>query len=190
MTSQFIKRRIKLFVFSSTFLITTLTYIFTPKVVFEPDLPYRVATSMAITDEDNLLLYDYKVYSTDTRFENGLVEDLAIQKAKFLERNEIMLVKIPGDPKVEFFDDYVLVQSQEVPELNIEYYLVQNISIADISVPARTLVMLFQDVIALVNNVYFIFLGILFFLLFIPQLFTIVSLILGIVDEKRSPLKK
>jgi len=190
MNVQFIKRRIKLLVFLSTFLITSLTYTFTPKVVFEDELPYQVATSMAIIEEDNLLLYDYKAYSTDTRFQNGLIEDLAIQKAKFLDRNEIMLVKIPGDSKVEFFNDYVLVHSQEVPELNIEYYLVQNISIADISVPARTLVMLFQDVIAVVNNVYFIFLTILFFLLFLPQLFTIVSLILGIVDEKRLPLAK
>jgi hypothetical protein len=187
MNSQAIKRRIKLAVFATTLTITSLFYVFSPKVVFEAHLPYRVAISMAIIEEENLLPYDYKVYSNETRFEKGLVDDLALQKARFIDRNEIMLVKIPGDPRVEFFDDYVLVQSPEVPELNIEYYLIQNISAADISIPARTLIMLFQDVIEVINNTYFAFLTILFFLLFVPQLFTIVSVSFQILEEKSKP---
>jgi hypothetical protein len=184
MNSQAIKKRIELSVFLTTLLITSLTFGFAPKVVFDAYLPYRLATSMAIIEEENLLLYDYKVYSNEIRFENGLIEDLALQKARFIERNEIMLVKIPGDARIEFFDDYVLVQSPEVPELNIEYYLVQNISVGDISLPGRTLIMLFQDVIKVINNTYFTLLTILFFLLFVPQLFTIVSISFQILEEK------
>jgi hypothetical protein len=113
------------------------------------------------------------VYSNEDRFELGLQNDVILEKEKFSERSELMLVKIPGNPSVTFYDDYVLVTSLDVPELNIEYYLVKNIRISDYTVPARTFIMLLSDVIQTINTVYALFLTIVFFILTIPQLLTL-----------------
>jgi hypothetical protein len=126
-----------------------------PKTVFSKDLPFRLATSMAIVSDENLLLYDYKVYSNEDRFNNGLINDLKIVKDKFSGRNEIMAVKIYGETStLDVRVDYIFITSPDIPELNIEYHLVKDMSFNGINIPNRTFVMLFKDISVIVNTIY------------------------------------
>jgi hypothetical protein len=140
-----------------------------PKQVFSDDLGYKLATSMSITQDDNLLLYDYQVYGTEERFNEGLIEDINDVKADFKERNEVLAIKIYGEKEtIVFHDDYLYMTDPDTPELNIEYYLVKDMEFNEMNVPSRTFIMLFDDIARLVNNVYLGVLMIVFLSIFIP----------------------
>ena len=140
---------------SSIIFLCLLFVILAPKVVFSKDLPYTLATSMAITSDENMLLYDYKVYSTDERFNNGLIQDIEKVKSSFRDRNEVVAVKIYGTTStLEVKEDYIFMTSPDTPELNIEYYLVKDMSFSGTNIPCRTFIMLFKDISTLINTVY------------------------------------
>ena len=126
-----------------------------PKKIFQENLPFQLATSMAITSEDNFILFDYKVYSNEERFNTGLITDFQETKQSFTDRSEIVAVKIYGETAfIEVREDYIFITSPDTPELNIEYYLVQSMMFDDIKIPCRTFIMLFTDISTLVNNIY------------------------------------
>jgi hypothetical protein len=149
-------------------LLITMVFI-APKQVFSDDLGYKLATSMSITQDENLLLYDYQVYGAEERFNEGLIEDVNDVKADFKERNEVLAIKIYGEKEtIVFRDDYFYMTDPDTPELNIEYYLVKDMEFNDMNVPSRTFIMLFDDIARLVNNVYLGILMIVFLSIFIP----------------------
>jgi hypothetical protein len=146
--------------------------IFAPKTVFAKDLSYQLATSMAIVSAENMMLYDYDVYSTEQRFNTGLINDLQEVKKAFHDRSEVLAVKIYGTTSIlEVKDDYILIISPDTLELNIEYYLVKDMEFNDTNIPIRTFIMLFDDVSKLANTVYLAI-----FLIVAMSIFTPVSI--------------
>ncbi len=162
--------KFKLTIFSVTLLTTLITFAAIPKTVFSINAHYEMTTPMAILDQSNLILYNYKVYADETRFNNGLLVDLEAERIQFASRNELMVVKIPGEFKIDYKTDYILIFEPEIPELNIEYYLVKNIQIDSTSIPSRTVIIFLKNLFSIVNNTYLISVLILFFLILIPLL--------------------
>jgi hypothetical protein len=151
-------------------LICIIGIIFAPKKVFDKDTPVQLATSMAIIDETNYILYDYEVYSNEKRFDDGLIYDVEQVKLSFQERDEIVAVKIYGEiDKTEVREDYIFITSPDTPELNIEYYLVKDLQVADVNVPTRTFIILFEDISRLVNNIYLVLLTVVSLSILIPM---------------------
>jgi|SRR6056297_2711774 len=160
---------VKTIIYALAMIVLLSLVIGAPKKVFSDDLAYRLATSMSMTEEDNLLLYDYKVYGTEERFNQGLIEDVEAIKNNFKERNEIVGIKIHGETEsIEYKDDYIFITDPDTPELNIEYYLVKDMEFNDMNVPSRTFIMLFEDIARLINNVYLGLFIIIAFSIFTP----------------------
>lgn len=129
--------------------------IFLPKTVFDPPTPFRLATSMAVIDEDSLLLYDYQVYATENRFNQGLTDDLKTVHESFKSRSELLAVQVSGDEyRVEYREDYIFIINPDILELNIEYYVVRNLEFDGTTIPVRTFIILFNDVARLINTMY------------------------------------
>jgi hypothetical protein len=168
----------KLITFIITTIITLTGFIITPKALFKQELPNQLATSLALVDDDNLIFYDYKVYSSEERFLIGLSQDVIAKKQVFALQNDVMVVKIPGENKIEIFQDYILIQDENVPELNIEYHVLKNIEFNNTLIPARTFILLAQDVLKFANRIYLITMIVIFSLILIPQLFKVVKLAL------------
>lgn len=160
---------VKAIIYSIILLTIIISIILVPKRVFDNQTPYLLASSMAITSDDNLLLYDYKVYGTDERFEEGLVNDVNTVKLDFMSRSELLAVKVYGNTDlIEIIDDYIFITSPLTPELNIEYYLVKDMAISDINIPCRTFIMLFEDISVLINSLYIALVLIVLFSFFTP----------------------
>jgi|694.fasta_scaffold96480_3 hypothetical protein len=181
---------VKLTIVSVTLLTTMVTFLAIPKTIFSSNAHYEVTTPMAILDQSNLLLYKYKVYADETRFNTGLIVDLEAERLQFASRNELMVVKIPGEFKIEFQSDYILMVEPEIPELNIEYYLVKNIQIDATSIPARTAILLLKDVFQTINTIYLISILIVFFLLLVPQSIQTFKILFSINQLSTSKLIK
>ena len=134
-----------------------ITIIILPKTVFDTQTAFSLATSMAVINEDSLLLYDYEVYATEARFNQALIEDFEKVQDSFKERSEIVAIQIYGDIyRINLREDYIFITNQEVPELNIEYYLVRNLEFDGITFPIRTFVILFEDIASLINTIYIV----------------------------------
>jgi hypothetical protein len=112
---------------------------------------------MAITDDMNLLLYDYDVYATDVRFREGLIKDVDEVKLSFNNRSEVLAIKVFGEnKKIEIRNDYIYIIDPNTPELNIEYYLVKDMQFNDINLPCRTFIILLSEIALIVNTIYLI----------------------------------
>lgn len=177
----------KIILYTIIISISFVLIVLLPKKVFDKSTPYEIATSIAIIESNNLLLYDYEVYSTDERFQLGLIDDVAIVVDEFKTRNELLVVKInDSTSNVEIKEDHLIITDPSIPHLNIEYHLVRDVNISEIRIPARTFISLANDIITLINNLYLI----LFFLLFVTILTPIsVKLSKVIVDLKRQNFK-
>lgn len=129
--------------------------IFAPKRIFSVDKSTELAISMAVTSTESLLFYDYDVYGTEERFNDGLIQDIDIVESLFKERDEVLAVKIYGETdSMEIRNDYIFITSPDTPLLNIEYYLVQYMEFNDINIPCRTFIILFTDISRVINTVY------------------------------------
>lgn len=171
----------KIIVYSLIIVISLSFIIVAPKKIFQENLPFQLATSMAITSEDNFILFDYKVYSNEERFNTGLITDFQETKQSFTDRSEIVAVKIYGDSAfIEVREDYIFITSPDTPELNIEYYLVQSMMFDDIKIPCRTFIMLFTDISTLVNNIYVVVLTVVSLLVIAPISFKLTRFIVEI----------
>jgi hypothetical protein len=165
-------------------LVVILTlFITAPKKVFNESLSYRLATSMSIVESDNLLLYDYDVYATEERFNQGLIDDVDDVKADFKERFEVLAVQVYGyEAKVELRDDYIYITHPDTIELNIEYYLVKDLEFNDMSISNRTFIMLFNDISQLANHIYLAIIIIIALSFFTPFVFKFTR---AVIDLRR-----
>ena len=171
-------------------LLCLFMFILAPKKIFQENDAYELATSMAITNEENLMLYDYDVYSNNERFAQGLIDDVAQTKSSFKDRNEVMAIKIYGvESKTEYKDDYVFIEDPEVPQLNIEYYIVKDIQFDETNLPARTFIMLFNDVGTLANHIYFAILLFVSLLIVFPFSIKLTKVIIHIQKYNQKELK-
>ena len=162
-------------------------FIFAPKRIFEKNDSFEFATSMVLLNDENFLLYDYEVYSNLSRFEQGLIDDIAEVNQAFKERSELMAVKVYGEEdSIEIRSDYVYIVSTETPELNIEYYIIRDLRVADVSMPCRTFIMLFDDLSTLVNNIYLVVLLIITLAFLFPSTIRLTKLVIWIKDQKKT----
>ena len=146
-----------------------LILVFSPKQILEYEDGIEIAYSLSSLNDENILFYDYKVYSTQDRFEKGLNEDVLKQLKEFKDRNEFMVIKINGTTdKTYLNDEYLIIENDEVPELNIEYYLLRDLEIQQIRLPNRTFLVLFEDISNIINTIY-LGLFILFVFLTLPS---------------------
>ncbi|XMB73212.1 hypothetical protein RJI07_04685 [Mycoplasmatota bacterium WC30] len=166
-----------------TILFLTLMIV-APKKVFTEDTPFRLATSMAITDDDNLLLYDYQVYGTEERFNDGLIYDVEEIKIAFQERNEIFLIKIYGiENTTELVDGVILITDPDIPELNIEYHLIKDMEVNNINIQCKTFIMAFNDVSILVNSIYLAIYFVFFVIILTPTIIKLSRSIIYIIKK-------
>lgn len=176
----------KCIIYSVIILFLIIFMIIIPKKVFDENAPFILAISIAITDDDNLMLYDYDVYGTEERFNEGLDSDVSAVKADFKERNEILVVKIyDEDITTEVRNDYIFMTHPDIPELNIEYHLVKNVSINNIYIQSRAFIMLFQDISKIINFVYFALVFVFFVSTFTPFSIKLSRSIIFLIREQK-----
>lgn len=144
----------KISVFGVLALVGIFGFSFAPKPVFPDGTAYSMAAGMALRDDEDLVFLEYKVYASEERFAIGLDKDVATHKASFVSRNEIMVIKIHGEKGSSFASDYWTLSSPETPELNIEYYIAQNLSVSGTSISCRTAIMALDDLFRAVNAIY------------------------------------
>ena len=146
---------VKIMIWIMIVLISIILLIIAPKKVLSTHKSFELAVSMAIMEEDNLLLYDSKVYSNFTMFEEGLKNDVEDTLEAFIERNEIMAIRIYGNEE-QMIDmkDHVYIISNETSEFTIEYYVVKDLKINGFSLPCRTFIMLYDDISEVINHIY------------------------------------
>lgn len=150
-----LKRKYSKVVYLITSVILISILVWSPKQILEYQDGIEIAYSLSNVNSENLLFYDYKVYPTQDRFEKGLNEDVLKQLNEFKDRNEFMVIKINGTvDKTYLNDEYLIIESDEVPELNIEYYLLRDLEIQQIRLPNRTFLVLFEDISNIINAIY------------------------------------
>ena len=126
-----------------------------PKCLLSREELYSISVSMANVVDDELVLYDYKVYGTSSRFELGIEEDVSEVFAKFKEHDEALAVRIHGDNKnVEYNGLYWIITDPETIELNIEYYIIPNLKFGNNILPIRTIVGAGTNIMNKINTVY------------------------------------
>ncbi len=160
---------VKTILYAFILVLVIVSVILIPKVIFKRDAATTYAISLASTDDVNLLLYDYDVYATTTRFNEGLIAAVDIVKQAFDERNEVLAIKVYGETKtIERRNDYIYITDPNTLMLNIEYYLVKDVALNDITIPARTFIMLFDDIAPIINGIYIGLYTIVFISIFTP----------------------
>ena len=159
------------------FVIASLTcFIVLPKSLLTYDELYFTANSLADIDEEVLVLYDYKVYSTDSKFEIGLEEDVPKYFEEFKSNGNVLLVKIHGDKKtLENKGDYWIMHDDEAIELNIEYYIVPNVKFDDYVLPTKTVIKFIENMSKKVNLIYLVSITLLLIAINIPSTIGIVK---------------
>ena len=177
---------VKIGIYSIIIVLCLVFFILAPKRIFAKDMSFTLATSLAVTSDESLLLYDYEVYSNMDRFNQGLIDDVTEVKLAFRERSEIVAVKIYGETaSIEKKDDYIFIVSPDVPELNIEYYMVKDINFDGTNLPVRTFIMLFDDVSLLVNNIYFTLLTVISLAIIFPVSIKLTRILIFIKKSKK-----
>ena len=101
---------------------------------------YRLLTPYLGTQEDNLVFFDYYVYGTERRFNEGLEKDIPKAKELLKLNNEGVVIKIEGEDDILSRGDYLLIRDHNVPEFNIEVYVAKNIFYRNMSIPFPTAV--------------------------------------------------
>lgn len=132
-----------------------LVFVFGTTVLINGNQAYFIVSLCADTNEDNLILLKYKVYATDEKFEKALDVDVRKEVDYYKEKQEILLVKIYGkEENVYRKPDYVLQTDANCYQLNIEYYLVKNMTIFGNNIPCYTFINYVSD------KLFYVFLGI------------------------------
>ena len=150
-----IENKFSRLIYFVTTILLFLILVFSPKQILEYQDGIEIAYSLSSLNDENILFYDYKVYPTQDRFEKGLNEDVLKQLKDFKDRNEFMVIKINGTVNKTYLnDEYLIIESDEVPELNIEYYLLRDFEIQEIRLPNRTFLILFEDISNIINAIY------------------------------------
>jgi hypothetical protein len=158
---------------ASIILITIVfsTLFVVPTHVFSEDIASDLAMSLAVRTEENMILYSYKVYSTQERFENGLKEDVGDVLKVFKERNEVLAVAINGQSlSITVDEEFIFVTSPDVPQLNIEYRLVKDLKIENTTLTIRTFIGFLKELFFLINTIFYTLYIIIFFLITILAL--------------------
>lgn len=176
----------KIVCYSLFVMLVIIGLILVPKELMNYDEVYSFATSAADMNENTLVMYDYKVYGTENRFNQGLDSDVLSQLSIFKERGEILLVKIYGENEsLVYKEDYWLQTSSNVVELNIEYYIVPNIRIQNNSLPSRSILLLVKNVLVKIDVIYTLLIILFSLLIFCPSTIGIIRAVINLTKLKK-----
>lgn len=140
-----------------------------PKQILGEEQLYSSAVSMADTKEESFAMIDYKVYGTEARMEAGLEAELPARITQAKANNDILVVKIPSENfYTETFNDYILVHSQQVPELNLEFCVAKNVNVLGATMPTRTFINLARDLLNKATILYLILISLIAFFIAVP----------------------
>lgn len=143
--------------FITIILVTLVGFIIAPKQVINDNQLYTFSASIAEPSSDNSILFDYKVFGSEKRFNEALEVDIKDVAAQFKDNEDVLMVKIYGETyTVSFLDDYWFVTDPETPELNIEYYVLTNLKFAQMSLPCHTFINLAKQITLKINIIYLI----------------------------------
>ena len=124
-----------------------------PKELITKDQTYTFVASVADVENSSILL-DYQVFGSQKRFEEALNTNPTEKLEELKGNGEVLMVKVYGESYVkEFKNGYWYVEDPNAIELNIEYYIVKNLSVANTSLPVHTLYELINDILVKVNKV-------------------------------------
>ncbi|GEM_PF-2462434 len=140
-----------------------------PKQLISEEQLYSTSVSVADLSADSIFLYDYKVYGTNSRLEAGLKTEVPLKLAQCKANDDILVVRVPADTaKTETFDQYILIHSPDVPELNIEFCLAKNVNVMNSSLPTRTFIKMARGLLGKATVIYLCLVALIAFLLFLP----------------------
>lgn len=176
----------KLVCYVSLLLVVVVGLFVMPKQFVSYDKVYSLAVSLADIKDETLVFYDYDVYATENRFQNGLNTDVNDKLVSFKERGELLLVRIPGS-EISLVNkgDYWLKTDPEAYELNIEYYLIPNVNWNGNSFPSRTSINLLKEISQKVMIVYYLLAAIIALSVSIPTSIGTVRCILWLKSYKQ-----
>lgn len=176
----------KLSIYSLLIVVFVILYILLPKKILSKDDVYALAISMADVVEEDLVPYDYKVYSTEARYNAGLENDVPVVLAKFKERGEAMAIVIYGEEKkIEFNDEYWIIHDPEAIELNIDYCLIPNFKFGNYALPVRSAVLTINNIMEKVSLIYLCIVTTIFVTSLVPPTIGVVRAVLGIINDKK-----
>ncbi len=133
-----------------------------PKEILSDNQIYSAACSSIVLDDDQLVLKDYKVYSTQKKMKAALESDPPLRAQEFKKRNEVLVVRIHGEEKESVqMKEYTLLYDPATIELNIEYCIAQTISMFGVTAPTRTFIPLAKDVAHKATAIYWVFVSLL-----------------------------
>ena len=126
-----------------------LLIVYLYSVFFNPaeTIVYGVLTPHINIDPKETILYDYYVYGTPRRMREGYVTDVPDAISKLRERGEGIIIKVKGEPLQKRGYDYIYIQDESVPELNIEIYIAKNVEFSFGTFPFRTVKLFLENLI-------------------------------------------
>lgn len=129
---------------------------FAPKEILNNDQIYTLTASLADIDESCVLL-DYDVFGSKKRYEEAL-QNKPLEVLETVKNDgEVLLVRVYGEEyKKTFANDYWFIEDPEAMELNIEYYIVKNVTFMNSSFPCYTFLGLANNLLGKINVVYLI----------------------------------
>ena len=147
----------KVSAYASLILVAIIGFIIVPKEVINNNQLYTFSVGISSPSMDNAVLYDYKVFGSEKRFEEALIVEVNEKVEEFKVSEDVLMVRIYGVEHTETFkNDYWLVTDPETPELNIEYYVLSNLTFTTMSLPCHTFINLAKQIVSKVNIIYLV----------------------------------
>lgn len=160
---------VRVFLFFLGCLLAIVGVILAPKELVSGTQLYSSAVSMAHTEDNYLVLYEYKVYGTEARMQKALETEVPAHIQLFKSNADVLVVKIPGEArKVQTYQDYVCIEDPSVPELNIEFCIAKNVDFFGYSLPTRTFIRLADDLLGKARILYLCLVVLIAFLVLTP----------------------
>lgn len=122
--------------------IGVLGLVFVPKKLVTEQLVTKLVVRNACTDEESIKYISYKVYATESVYNKNVEKDNAEVAKAYYQNNYVLLTKESGEESTSYKTNYVKTFSNEVPPLNVEYYIVTNCDFFGNVLPVKTIISL------------------------------------------------
>ena len=177
----------KLVIYAVLIVLIIIMYVLLPKELIKYDDIYEFATATANVNEEEIVLYDYKVYSTNSRYEAGLENDVLEVLNKFKERGEALAIRVRGETKkIEYKDSYWIIYDPDAIELNIEYYIIPNFKVGNNVLPIRSAVGLVNNLTKKITIIYLCVFTIIFASCLVPPTIGVTKRVVYLIKNKKN----
>ena len=159
------KKKDILHIIPRVFILVLLVVLFCliPKELLTQENSYRYIQSAALLNDDNLIFFDSDEFTAET-YETDSAKFIRKKKILMKKQNEIMVVKIHGEKNITYYNDYIEISEEDVPQYKVDLYLAQNADLGVILLPCKTAILLLNDNAEKVNLIYFALILLLFFI--------------------------